>query len=399
MRVLQTHNYYTKPGGEDTVVAQESKLLKDHGHTAETFFVTNDDLVESGLLEQSRLALNTIWSRQSARAFADTLRTFAPDVIHVHNTFTKLSPSIYWVASRFNIPVVQTFHNYRVTCANGLLMRDGKPCQDCVGKVFPWPALQHRCYRDSLAATGVVTALQTFHRLLGSYHSIGAYIVLTHFAKGMLEQAGFQPDKLHVKPNFVEDPGPVQNKRQRQCVFVGRIAEEKGVDLVLGAWERVASPEDTLVIVGDGSDKPQLQQTYQHLTNVSWLGWRDRSEVLQVMSQSRFLVMASRWYEGFPMVLVEALSLGTPLIGPNHGSVAEIITGDRGLLFQAGSVAQLAATLKQALDSDEATWLAWHRQTRLAYETLYSPEVNYAQLVAIYEGVLHRQARGSYEKT
>ena len=134
--------------------------------------------------------LSAVWSPSGYRTMDEALTRFRPDIVHVHNTFPLLSPSIYWAAQKHNIPVVQTLHNYRLTCTNGLLMRDGRPCEDCVGRL-PLPALKHRCYKNSLAATGSLAAMQTVNRAIGSYRSkVDAYITLTRFAGELMVRAG-----------------------------------------------------------------------------------------------------------------------------------------------------------------------------------------------------------------
>jgi glycosyltransferase involved in cell wall biosynthesis len=384
MRILQVHNEYRAPSGEDTVLELEHDLLQSKAHQVGQFMVSNVDLPSATL----RTGIETTWSHRSYKKLRKVLRQSSPDVMHVHNTFPLLSPSVYWAAAMEGVPVVQTLHNYRLVCANGLLMRDLKPCELCVGRV-PLPALRYKCYRGSVPATGAVVAMQGAHRILGTYvRKVDAHIALTEFARSVMVRSGLPAESVHVKPNFVPDPSSSLSpslKRKKQVVFVGRLAFEKGVDMLLEAWERLKISGFELIIAGDGPDRAGLERRFADLPGLVWRGWVDRAEVLREIAQSSYLIMSSRWYEGFPMALVEALSVGTPVIAPNHAAVPEIVTsGSNGLLFAPGSVEDLARVLNQALRIDDAVWKSWSANSRDGYLARYTPETNYRQLMNVY---------------
>ncbi|MDQ2694734.1 MAG: glycosyltransferase family 4 protein [Pseudomonadota bacterium] len=393
MRLLLVHNKYLKPGGEDIVVNLEKQLLESNGVQVELFSGSNDQIDVNGLSGKIKAGANTLWSRHYYRKIAAAIDAFKPDLIHVHNTFPLMSPSIYWAASSLGVPVVQTLHNYRLTCTNGLLLRDNHPCELCVGRP-PLPALRYRCYRDSRSATAVVAGLQVMHRLISTYaEKIDHFIALTQFARSVFLRAGLPASRIGVKPNFIPDPlqgkPPLPpNERENTVVFVGRVAFEKGVDLLLDAWPMTRQAGWKLIVIGDGPDKDALAAQSGSLPDVVWRGWLDRQEVLNVMARARYLVMPSRWYEGFPMVLLEALACGTPVLAPRHGGFPEIIR-DRinGMLFEPNSSQAVAAALAQAIHADAGHWTAMSRSARQHYQEKYSPDVGYANLIHIYNSV------------
>jgi glycosyltransferase involved in cell wall biosynthesis len=384
MRILQVHNEYRAPGGEETVLELEHDLLQSKGHQVGQFIVSNVDLLSATL----RTGIETTWSHRSYKKLRKVLRQSSPDLMHVHNTFPLLSPSVYWAAAMEGIPVVQTWHNYRLVCANGLLLRDLEPCELCVGRV-PLPALRYKCYRGSVPATGAVVAMQVAHRILGTYlRKVDAHIALTEFERSVVVRYGVPAESVHVKPNFVPDPSSSLSpslKRKKQVVFVGRLAFEKGVDMLLEAWGRLKLSGFELIIAGDGPDRANLERKFADLPGLVWRGWVDRAQVLREIAQSSYLIMSSRWYEGLPMVLVEALSVGTPLILPNHAQMPDNVTsGGNSLLFAPGSVEDLTRVLRQALRIDDAVWQRWSANSRDNYLAHFTPEMNYRQLMNVY---------------
>jgi glycosyltransferase involved in cell wall biosynthesis len=393
MNILQIHNEYRQRGGEDVVLDLERDLLRNRGHHVQRFTVSNKSLGAPSL----RMGIETVWSPRSNKKLREILHETSPDILHIHNTFPQLSPSIYWAGSE-RFPVVQTFHNYRSVCANGLLMRDGLPCELCVGRM-PWPALRYRCYRDSLPATGAIVAMQVAHRAVKTYsHKVDAYINLTEFSKSLISRSGIPAELLYVKPNFIPDPLPwitTPPQRKNQVVFVGRFVQEKGVDLLLNAWAKLRPSGTRLVIIGDGREKPGLKRMFNDLPGVEWRGWVPQNEVLREVASARYLVMPSRYYEGFPMVVVEALAVGTPVIAPDHGGFPEVIPPSCAeLLFAPVNVADLSKLLRRALGFSYPIWQQLSEDSRRHYLRRYTPEINYRQLIYVYEKAIeHARSR------
>jgi len=226
--------------------------------------------------------------------------------------------------------------------------------------------------------------------MIGTYRNkVDAYVTLTRFMQSIMVRAGLPEDRIHVKPHFVPDPLPALGSppgRNNQVVFAGRLNYEKGVDLLLSAWRRLKLSGTRLVIVGDGPERLNLQRRFADLSGVVWRGWLERDDVLRDIARSRYLVMPSRWYETFGMVLIEALSVGTAIIAPNHGGIPEIVTPNlTGLLFSPNNEDDLVKKLSQAVRLDSAVWRQWSANARRAYSTHYTPEVNYLQLMGVYE--------------
>jgi len=390
MRVLQVHNRYRRPGGEDTVLANEARLLREQGHQVDLLEVRNDEHDPQTLGQKLAAARDVVWSAAGTAAMDDALGRFRPDVVHVHNTFNKLSPAVLRTAAARRVAVVHTLHNFRALCANGLLLREGRPCELCLdsGRLN---AIRHRCYRGSRAASAVVTFTGALHLRAGTFAQRGLRLIaLTEFARAVFLRGGVDARVLRVKPNFVY-PSAVTAPREQRIVFVGRLAPEKGVDLLLDAWRRLRPPGWTLDLLGDGEvGKDGARDGGE---GVRFLGWRSPPEVMQSVAGARFLVMASRWYETFGMVLVEAFSAGTPVIVPALGAMGELVDdGVSGFCFTPGSVESLVQTMAKAIALPPAAWQTMSEAAARSYEQRFSPATNYQQLMAIYREAIDEAA-------
>jgi glycosyltransferase involved in cell wall biosynthesis len=385
-RVLQVYNEYRRYGGEDVVVLLEADLLRQHGHEVELLRVSTKELGEAGPLRLVAAALGTVWSFRGYSAMKNAIAAFSPDVVHVHNDFPLLSPSIFWACDRAGIPVVHTMHNYRFACANAVLLRNDRPCEDCVGR-FPWPALRHRCYGSTLPRTAAVAARNVIHRWLGTYkHQVHAYVALTGFSKDLLVRAGLPQERIFVKPNFQFVPQPPVLPRQPRFVFAGWMVREKGLHLLLQAWQGIRPVNHELLIIGDGSERAVLEPSNAKDAGIVWLGPLPRQKVFQLVLASRYAVVPSLCYENFPMSVLEALSAGTPLIAPDHGAFSRILSNDReGLLFSAGDAASLENALRAALAAPASVWTQWSINARNKFLREYTEQENYTQLKNIYE--------------
>jgi len=387
LRVLQVHNQY-RPGwgGEDTVVDLEADLLRRNGHCVERLSVWTGELDSASAFRILAAGFGTVWSFRGYALVRDAIARFSPDIIHVHNVFPLLSPSIYWAASRPGIPIVQTMHNYRLACANAILLRNEMPCTDCVGR-FPWPALFHRCFGASLFRTAAVAAMNVFHKCIGTFENrIHAYIVLTDFSKELLKRAGLPCDKMFVKPNFTSDPGRLVGLRCPQIAYAGEISRAKGVHHLLAAWTQLAAAEFKLVIIGDGPDRGALERQYSHVPNVIWMGALPREKVVEQIATSKWLVLPSLAYENCSMTVLEAFSTGTPVIVPNHGSFAALVSNRKeGMLFSPGNADSLTSALRAAVGASEADWIMWSGHAREKFLLELTEEASYLQLMRIYE--------------
>jgi len=383
MKILFVHNRYQQAGGEDNVVAAEARLLADHGHDVELWSVDNKDL-PAGLTGKIKTALATSYSPASRALAQGKLQSFKPDVVHVHNFFPQISPSIYDACLDEGVPIVQTLHNYRLICPGAMLMRNGKICEQCITG-SPYQAAWYGCYRGSKVGSLVVAHMVAQHRQQGTWqHKVNRFIALTDFAKGKFVEAGFPADKIMVKANFVYDPlaeSPRNNPATPGfTLFVGRISEEKGIKTLLKAWSTL-DDKTLLKVAGAGP----LDDLLAGKNNIEALGLQNSDEISHLMQQAAFLVLPSEWYEGFPLVLVEAFAHGLPVLASNLGSMADIIKdGETGLLFTPGDADDLARKVKWLLNNPlKAQELG--ENARRTFLEKYTPEQNYAELMAIYE--------------
>jgi glycosyltransferase involved in cell wall biosynthesis len=378
--VLILHTHYQQPGGEDGVVAAEVALLRERGHRVEVLAFHNREL--EGLPPWRQAAL-TFWNREAYRRVREAVRSLRPQVVHVHNTFPLASLAVVRAAKAEGVPVVMTLHNYRLLCVNALLFRQGRVCEACLGRL-PWRGAVYGCYRESRPASAVVAGMLAFHRLLGTLEGVDRFIALTEFAREKFLQAGFPPQKLVVKPNFVHpDPGPGEG-RGGYALFVGRLSPEKGVGTLLRAWE-VLGGRVPLKVVGDGPLGEEVGRAAARLPGVEWLGRRSPQEVYALMGEAAFLVFPSEWYEGFPRVLAEAFARGLAVLATALGSQGAIVEDGRtGLHFRPGDPLDLAAKADWLLSHPEAL-AQMRREARREYEEKYTAEKNYEMLVVIYE--------------
>lgn len=392
MRILQVHNKY-RPGwgGEDTVADLEADLLRRNGHEVERLSAWTGELEGASAFRLLAAGLGTVWSLGGYTKMKKAIASFSPDLVHVHNEFPLLSPSIFWASNRAGVPVVQTMHNFRFACTNAILLRDEKPCEDCVGR-FPWPALRHRCYGSSLLRTAAVVSKNVLHRWLGTYRKkVDAYIVLSEFSREILLRAGLPRDRIFVKPNFTADLGRPVTLRLPRIVFAGWITHLKGLHLLLEAWSGLAPRTHQLIVAGDGPEREELQRRFGTSSNIVWLGSQSRDKVIELVASSRWLVQPSLAYENLSMSVLEAFSVGTPVIAPNHGGFVNMVSNEQeGLLFSGGDVRSLTTVLQAAIGTAEATWTQYSANAGHKFVRDYTERINYSKLMNIYEQATQR---------
>ena len=375
MRVLVAHNAYQQRGGEDAVVESEVALLRHAGHEVELLLRHNDEIPTLG---RAQVGLQTLWSRRTGEDFRSLIARHRPDVVHVHNSFPLLSPSLHWASAAAGIPLVQTLHNFRLLCPQAMFLREGRVCEDCLNRA-PWPAVRHGCYRGSRAQTAVVAGMLVLHRGLGTWqHKVARYIALTEFSRRKFIEGGLPAERVRVKPNFVAAPVPAGEPRAG-FLFVGRLSSEKGIRVLAEAWRRFDGASK-LAVAGSGPEEALLRG----LPGAALLGALPSAAVQSLMQRSLALVLPSIWYENFPRTIVEAMGAGLAVIASRIGALPElVIEGETGLLFEAANADDLARSLGWA-QSHPQEMAQMGRRARAVYEARYTPERNLAQLLAIY---------------
>jgi len=388
LRVVVAHNYYQIPGGEDETLRRERELLRSEGHYVKEFIRRNSEITRTDILAKVSLAARTVWGGDSRKAMRAFLQEEKPDLVHFHNTFPLMSPSVYYACRDAGIPVVQTLHNARLFCPGGSLERNHRICEDCKGKKFAWPGVLHGCYRQSRIETGVVAAMLAVHWQLKTWEKmISVYIVSTPFYRRKFIEAGFPEEKLLLKPHFVEDPG-VTHCDRGYALFVGRLSTEKGVETLLRAWSDLSHVP--LKIRGEGPLMPEATEAARKSGGAIEIAPRlDRKGLNDLMSGARFLIWPSQgYYETFGYVAVEAFSCGVPVIASRVGVAEEIVQDHRtGLHFTSGDSNDLAAKVEWAW-SHPSEMDAMGRIARAEYEAKYTPERNYPMLMDIYQRAL-----------
>jgi glycosyltransferase involved in cell wall biosynthesis len=386
MKILLVHNTYQQAGGEDVVFEQEKKGLERAGHQVVTYTRSNHEIEQFSFLQRALLVKNIIWATDTRKEFAQLLARENPNLVHVHNTFLMISPSIYSACREFGVPVVQTLQNYRLLCPGALFFRQGKVCEECIEDGL-WQSVRHGCYRESRVQTAGVASMLAWHRQVKTYQQLlDCSVAATEFSRRKFVDAGFDPGKIVVKPNFVDpDPGEREGAGD-YAVFVGRLAREKGVATIVEAWKRIPRGH-ALRIVGDGPERSRLeaQVKQQNLDGVTFCGRLTREETIAMVKGARFQITPSLWYEGFPMVIVEAFACGVPVLCSRLGSMQEIVgDGATGLHFTAGDAEDLAQKIEWAwAHPDEVA--AMGRAARRKFEKEYTAERNYSLLMQIYE--------------
>jgi len=380
MRVLQVHNTYQQHGGEDAVVRAEYELLRRFGHEVEQYIVSNDAI--GGWRDALRAGLTAHYSPASREIVKAVIRRFRPDVVHVHNFFPLVTPSVYDACHETNVAVVQTLHNFRLVCPGAQLTRNGTICELCV-HASPYRYIHHRCYRGSLSGTLVSAHMVATHRRRNTWSTrVDRFIALTEFARDKYMEAGFPGERIAVKPNFLEASmaeGSLSRER-RGALFVGRMSEEKGVGTLFKAFGSIDIP---LRVAGDGPMMDWAKASASE--NITLLGALDAAAVAREMARAAFLVFPSEWYEGFPMTLVEAYAAGLPVIASRLGSMNEIIRdGKTGLLFEPCNADDLAARAL-ALNASPKLREKMGAAGRSLFLSRYTGKVNHETLRRIYE--------------
>lgn len=406
MNILIIHNYYQIPGGEDTVVANEKKLLENYGHKVSLYSRDNSELNKMHFFKKLFLPFTTVFNLHTYMDIRNIIKKQKIEIVHVHNTLSLISPAVYYASLSRKVPVVQTIHNFRLLCPGATFYQNGHICEDCVVKGLKC-AVKHRCYRGSKLQTLACVISMKLHRMIGIYRYLN-YICLTEFNKEkLLKLEQINADKVYVKPNFTFDiekdalkfqsnsPDALMN-RIRQYVFVGRIERMKGIDILLQAWKQleIIEGENTprLIVCGIGPMEKWCEKYIDenNLRTVEMRGFVPNREIQKIMANSRALILPTQWYEGFPMVILEAYSVGTPVICSDLGNAGSIVVNEvTGLKFRYDEPKDLVHKIRVF---EDRPFIVNSKSS-----SQYSVTENYFQLMEIYQDVIN-QASGETKK-
>lgn len=382
-RVLLAHNRYRIRGGEDAAVDRDLAALERAGCAVEVVYLDNDAL--DSRLAQARTALETAHAPRGVATVMAAARRFAPDVVHVHNFFPRLSPSVHAAARNAGYATVQTLHNYRLLCAGALLMRDGVPCEVCVDG-SPYQAVRYGCYRGSRIGTLAVARMIGRHRRIGTWQrDVDRFVALTPFARDRFTAAGLPAARIQIRPNGLPDPGPPADGPREGILYVGRLSPEKGVLVLARAAGRTKA---RIAVMGEG---PAVDALAGH-PRLDLHGPCSREVVQAAMARAAAVVLPSLWYEGLPMVLAEAFAAGTPVVASRIGALAGLVAdGVTGLLAAPGDATDLARSLDRICD-DPAGAAAMGRAARAVYEREWREDATTRALLDIYREAIAARA-------
>ncbi|KUL55427.1 glycosyl transferase [Streptomyces sp. NRRL F-4489] len=391
MHVLVVHNRYAsaQPSGENRVVDQEVTLLRGAGHRVEVFERRSDDIAARSLLGKAAVPLLVPWNPAVRAELAARLRATRPDLVHLHNVFPLLSPSVLAACADAGVPAVATLHNYAQVCPPGTLQRDGRPCTECAGSV-PLPAVRHGCYRGSrLATVPLAVSLAVNRRRWWS--GVARFFCISAAQRDVLVRAGVPAERLAVKHNFVPDPGAGRAGAGEHLLYLGRLAEAKGVRLLMAAWDEVAAGCGVgvpLVIAGAGPLEREVTAWAAGRDDVRYAGLLGPEECRRAVARAVAVVAPSTWLEAFGLVVVEAMAAGVPAVAAGHGAFTELVEdGVTGLLHRPDEPASLASGLRR-ITADAARNQEMGRAARRRYERGFSPAVGLERLLEEYRTAL-----------
>jgi len=385
LKILLVHNRYLHYGGEDATFEAEKNLLVAKGHQVETLLFQNKPL--SGFADKIKTGLRSIYNFDARKLLRNTIQDFKPDIIHVHNFWKEASPAIFYEAKAQHIPVVLTLHNFRLICANALLLRKGKICELCTQSVLPTAAIRYACY-DNRLLSAQITLLSTFHKIAKTWkNKVDAYICLSEFAKKKFLNSSLHLSErqIFVKPNFVEDRGEGEiGARKSFFLYVGRLSEEKGIRILLEASQKT---DFLLEIVGTGDLEDLVKTFAQQNPNIIYHGFQSKDFIVEKMKQAKALLFPSVWYEGMPLVILEAFSAGLPILISDIDNLNELVSdGYNGWHFEASNPESLAMKIQQIQST--SNYADFCRNARQTYLNYYTPEKVYKQLITIYEHLI-----------
>jgi glycosyltransferase involved in cell wall biosynthesis len=388
MKIVLVHSRYRSaaPSGENRVVEQEMEALAALGHEVELFERLSDDIEKWSAARKAALPATVVWNGRARRDLREVLRGRRPDVVHIHNTFPMLSPSVLYACKDVGVPAVATIHNYKLACASGDFFRDGAVCHNCA-EGAPTEAIKHGCYRGSRAATAPVALSIMAHRR--SWRTlVSAYACVSAAQRDLLHGVGLPADRVFVRYNLIPARPVRRAAKQSVVVYAGRLDKTKGLPLLMAGWDRYLSESDHpglgLVIVGSGELEGTVRAWAATRPSVRMAGRLDPDACAEEIAAARAIVLPSAWEESFGLAAVEAMSLGVAPVAAAHGSFPEIITDEvDGVLFRPGDPAALAGALRRA-DENDKTFDEYGARARKTYEQRFNPADSVDGLLAIY---------------
>jgi len=381
VNILSVHNRYLQRGGEDESTELENSLLRSHNHNLIEYVADNHDIAGRLLVG---VGFRSVWNHTSYAGIRKQIRDHKIDLVKIDNFFPQISPAVFYAARAEGVPAVQALRNFRLACPGAVFFRDGKLCEDCLDKVIPWPGIVHGCYRQSRLLTIGPAVMSSAHRIAGTWKNhVSAYVALSDFSRDKFIEAGLPSNKIFVKPNFVTDGG-IGKGDGNYALFVGRLSPEKGIDVLLSAWQQIGM-KLKLKIAGTGPLEQDVRACAAVTPAIEYLGHTSLDRTYELMGSAMALAFPSKWYETFGRTVAEAFAKGTPVIGSNIGTMKTMISHqETGLHFDPFRPESLVEQVQWMLaHTDE--WLRMRERARRSYEQLYTPARNYELMTRIYD--------------
>jgi glycosyltransferase involved in cell wall biosynthesis len=402
MRVLHVNKFLYDRGGAEVYMSDVAGLQRARGDEVAFFGMDHPDNdpqpfaahfpsrvefepLPASLPGRLRAAGRMLWSTSAARGIDEVLDEFAPDVVHLHNVYHHLSPSILRPVARRRVPAVMTLHDYKLACPTYRFLDHGNLCQACLGGHFG-QAVRRRCKDGSLPSSALAAAELYLHTRTGAYAPVGRFVCPSRFMADTMARAGVFPDRLRHVPHFIDTEHVAAAPSEgRGAVVAGRLSSEKGVDVAIDAIGLLGAPA-TLDVAGEGPEGDALRSRAEAAApwQVRFHGRLPPAEVLDLVRGAAVVVVPSRWYENQPMIVLEALACATPVVVSDLGGAPELIDpGVDGALVVPDDPAALAAALGPLL-ADPARAREMGTAGRAKMRDRFSPEVHLAALDAVY---------------
>lgn len=362
-KILLANKFYYHRGGAEVYVINLESLLRKHGHEVavfsmrhsenlpsayEKYFPKEVDFTSIKLRDFFTYALRPLGSKEVKDKFSRLLKEFCPDVVHLNNTHSQLSPVIAEIAHEKGIKIIWTLHDYKMLCPRYDCMRNGVPCNLCY--TDKRAVVRYSCLKNNrLASISAWLEAEIWNRKkLEKYTT--TFICPSDFLRNEMIRGGFNSPKLTKLNNFI-DVGkitqPVCSSKKNYYCYVGRLSPEKGIETLINAANQF--PYE-LKIVGDGPLRKDLEKKTKGW--IEFVGYQQWNEIKEIVSKARFTILPSEWYENNPLSIIESLCLGTPVLGANIGGIPELIEENvNGLLFESGNEADLKNKIRLFFDN------------------------------------------------
>jgi len=404
MKIIFANKYWYLKGGAERYEFDLAELLSNHGHDIipfamrslknfpsewKNFFVSEVQTERVGFgWEGLRTAFRSLWSFEARSKFGALLDETQPSLVHVHNIYRQISPSILGAARKRGLPIVMTVHDYALISPNYSLYHDGAICEVTKPELYS-AAVRHRCVKGSYLASALVALEMRLHRRLHAWENVDRFIAPSRFTASLLAAYGVPDEIITHVPHFIDATlWKTSYGTGEYVLFVGRLSEEKGVATLIRAAALI--PDIPFHIVGTGPEEERLRALAEELgaSNVKFRGWMSGEVLRAEYADARFVVVPSEWYEVFGLIVLEAYAAGKPVIASQIGGLAELVKdGETGLHASAGDEKDLATNI-YSLWTDPVAGESMGRAGRAWVEAEFSPEEHYRRIMEVYGSVM-----------